>query len=204
MDREDLLPEEQKGCRRGSRGTNDQLFIVKGMFRESKARNLAMSWIDYKEAFDMVPHSWILECLAKFEVDENIRVLLANTMKSWQTVLTLNGVNLGEVNFKRGIFQGDSLSQLLFVIALIPPTLIFKKATAGYHFTDKTKVTHLLFMVDLKLYGKDKTQLDSLTQTVRIFDHHIGMQFGIEKCVVLVLKRGQLVESDGIQLPDGN
>ena len=163
-----------------------------------------MSWIDFKEAFDMVPHSWILECLAQFEVDENIRVLLANTTKSWQTVLTLNGVNLREVNFKRGIFQGDSLSQLLFVIALIPLTLILKKATAGYHFTDKTKVTHLLFMGDLKLYGKDKTQLDSLTQTVRIFSHHIGMQFGIEKCVVLVLKRGQLVESDAIQLPDDN
>ena len=46
LDREDLLPEEQKGCRRGSWGTNDQLFIDKGLLRESKARNknLAMCW----------------------------------------------------------------------------------------------------------------------------------------------------------------
>ena len=179
LDREDLLPEEQKGCRSGSWGTNDQLFIDKDVLRESKARNknLAMCWIDYKKAFDMVPHSWILECLAMFGVAENIRVLLAITMKSWQTVLTSNGVNLGEVNIKRGIFQGDSLSPLPFVIALIPLTLILRKATAGYHFTDKTKVNHLLFMDDLKLYGKDKAQLESLTQTVRIFSHDIGMQF---------------------------
>ena len=208
LDREDLLPEEQKGCRRGSWGINDHLFIDKGVLRETKARNknLAMCWIDnmYKKAFDMVPHSCILECLAMFGVAENVRVLLANTMKSWQTVLTSNGVNLGEVNIKRGIFQGDSLSPLLFVIALIPLTLILRKATAGYHFTDKTKVNHLLFMDDLKLYGKDKAQLKSLTQTVRIFSHNIGMQFGIEKCAVLVLKRGKLVESDGIQLPDDN
>ena len=88
------------------------------MLRESKARNknLAMCWIDHKKAFDMVPRSWILECMAMFGVAENIRVLLAITMKSWQTVLTSNGVNLGEVNIKRGIFQGDSLSPLPFVL----------------------------------------------------------------------------------------
>ena len=59
LDREDLLPEEQKGCRRGSCGTNDELLIDKGVLRESKARkkNLAMCWIDYKKAFDIVPHS---------------------------------------------------------------------------------------------------------------------------------------------------
>ena len=152
LDREDLFPEEQKGCRKSSWGTNDQLFIDKRVLRERKARNknLAMCWIDYKKAFEMVPHSWILG------VAENVKVLLANTMKSWQTVLTSNGVNLGEVNIKRGIFRGDSLSPLLFVIALIPVTLILRKATAGYHFTDKTKVNYLLFMDGLKLYGKDK------------------------------------------------
>ena len=139
-----------------------------------------------------------------FGVAANIRGLLANTMKSWQIVLTSNGVNLGEVNIKSGIFQADSLSPLLFVIVLTPLTLILRKATAGYHFTDKTKVNHLLFMNDLKLYGKDKAQLESLTQIVRIFSHDIGMQFGIEKCAVLVLKRGKVVESSGIQLPDDN
>ena len=139
-----------------------------------------------------------------FGVAANIRGLLANTMKSWQIVLTSNGMNLGEVNIKRGIFQADSLSPLLFVLVLIPLTLILRKEAAGYHFTDKTKVNHLLFMNDLKLDGKDKAQLESLTQTVRIFSHDIGMHFGIEKCAVLVLKRGKLVESDGIQLPDDN
>ena len=43
LDQEKLLPEEQKRCRKGSRGTND-------------LKNLAMAWIDYKKAYDMVPH----------------------------------------------------------------------------------------------------------------------------------------------------
>ena len=53
-----LLPEEQKGCRKRSRGTNHLLYIDKTVLREVKSRkkNLAIAWIDYKNAYDMVPH----------------------------------------------------------------------------------------------------------------------------------------------------
>ena len=59
LDQEKLLPEEQKWCRKGSRGTNDLLYIDRAVIKEVKSRNknLAMAWIDYKKAYDMVPHS---------------------------------------------------------------------------------------------------------------------------------------------------
>ena len=43
-----LLPQEQKGCRRKSRRTNDLLFIDKMIMRDVKMRkrNLSMTWID--------------------------------------------------------------------------------------------------------------------------------------------------------------
>ena len=70
LDQEKLLPEEQKGCRKSSKGTNDLLFIDRAAIKEVKSRkkNLAMAWIDYKKAYDMVPHSWIIECLYLFGV----------------------------------------------------------------------------------------------------------------------------------------
>ena len=48
LNQEKLLPEEQKGCRKGSRGTNDLLYIDKAVFKKVKSRNkkLAMAWID--------------------------------------------------------------------------------------------------------------------------------------------------------------
>ena len=68
LDQEKSLPEEQKGCRKGSRGTNDLLYIDRAVIKEDKSRNkdLVMAWIDYKKAYDMVPHSWIIECLDFF------------------------------------------------------------------------------------------------------------------------------------------
>ena len=63
LDDQNLLPDEQKGCRKHSRGTKDQLLIDKAITKDArmKCRNLNMAWVDYKKAYDMVPHSWILE-----------------------------------------------------------------------------------------------------------------------------------------------
>ena len=58
-DQEKLLPEEQKGYKKGSRGTNNLLYIDRAVIKEVKSRNknLAMTGIDYKKAYDTVPHS---------------------------------------------------------------------------------------------------------------------------------------------------
>ena len=65
-----LFPVEQKGCRRYSRGTKDQLLIDKMVLNvcKNKHTNLGMTWIDYKKAYDMIPHSWILENLGLVQV----------------------------------------------------------------------------------------------------------------------------------------
>ena len=58
-------------------------------------------------------------------------------------------------------------------------------------------------MDDLKLYSRSEKGLDSLVQTVHVFSEDIGMEFGIEKCAMLVMEKGKIVKSIGIELPDG-
>ena len=92
----------------------------------------------------------------------------------------------------------------MFVLALTPLSLILRKAKAAYEFSrSKEKIHHLLFMDDLKLYSRNKKELDSLVQTIRIFNKNIGMEFVIEKCAMLVIKKGKIMKSVGIELPDG-
>ena len=68
----------------------------------------------------MVPHFWLKDTLKMMGVAGNIRRLLGQSMCNWKTVLTLNEDILGEVSIQRGIFQGYSLSPLLFIIIHIP------------------------------------------------------------------------------------
>ena len=187
LDQEKLLPEEQKGCRKGSKGTNGLLFIDRVVIKEVKSRNknLATAWIDYEKAYDMVPHSWIIKCLDLFGVAENNKRLLVNSMENWKVMLCSGNSELGEVEIKRRIFQGDSLSPLVFVLALIPLSLILREAKAAYEFSEsKGKINHLLFIDYLKLYSQSEKRLDLLVQTVCVFSEDIGMEFGIEKCAV--------------------
>ena len=129
----------------------------------------------------MVPHSWITECLDLCGVVENIKSLLVNSTEKWKVMICSGNSPLGEVEIKRGIFQGDSLSPLVFVLALIPLSLILRKVKAAYAFSEsKEKINHLLFMDDLKLYSRSEKGLDSLVQTVRVFSEDIGMELGIK------------------------
>ena len=136
--------------------------------REIKMRkqNLSMVWIDYKKAYDVVPHSWIIDCWETVGINEKIRRLLTESMKSWRVELASGEENLGEVNIRRGIFQGGSLSPLLFVVCLLPLTHILREAAPGYPFASNTqKVNDLLFMDDQKLYASNEKSLESLIQT---------------------------------------
>ena len=53
-------------------------------------------------------------------------------------------------------------------------------------------------MDDLKLYSKTEKALDSLIQTKIIFSEDFGMQFGTDKCAMLMKKMGKIVKSDSI------
>ena len=52
LEESDILPTEQKGCRKKSRGTKDQLLIDKMILTDCKKRQkiLAMAWVDYKKS----------------------------------------------------------------------------------------------------------------------------------------------------------
>ena len=132
-----------------------------------------------------------------FGIDENLRTFLQKSMQQWRLSLTANGEDLGKVNMKRGIFQGDSLSPLLFVLSLVPLSLILKKVNACYKWGKKEyKLNHLLFMDDLKLYAKSEEQTSTLVRTVYVFSTDIGMEFGIKKCGIFTMKRGKIVKRD--------
>ena len=92
----------------------------------------------------------------------------------------------------------------MIVLALIPLSLILRKAKAAYEFSEsKEKINHILFMDDLKLYRRSEKGLDSLVHRVRVFSEDIGMKFGIEKRAMLVMEKGKIVKSFGIELLDG-
>ena len=200
-----LFPEEQKGCRKGSRGTVELLYIDQHILNESKTRrkNLAMAWIDYKKAYDMVSQSWIQHCLKMYKISDEVINFIEQTMQTWRVDLTAGRRSIAETKIQRGIFQGDAQSPLLFIIAMMPLNPILRKCAAGYKLCrSQEKINHLIYMDDIKLYTKNEKELETLIHAVRIYSQDVGMEFSIGKCALLVMQSGKRHMTDGMELPN--
>ena len=53
-----------------------------------------------------------------------------------------------------------------------------------------------------KQFAKNEKELETLILTVRIFSQDIKMEFGIEKCAVLVMKSGKRHMTEGVKQPN--
>ena len=200
-----LLPAEQKGCRKGSYGCKDQLLINKAIMEEVKAKkkNITTAWIDYKKAFDSVPHTWILKCLQMYHVSPTMISFITTNMTKWNTTLILNHVKgtitSRNININSGIFQGDSLSPLLFCIALAPLSYLLNESGYGYRTGNKV-INHLFYMDDLKTYTKTNDEQTGLLTIVKGYSDDIGMEFGLDKCAKATFKKGKLTRAENIEL----
>jgi hypothetical protein len=150
MENENLLSKEKKGCSRGTKGCKDKLLISKAILRECKSRkkSLRRAWIDYQKVFDRVPHSWIIKSLELIGVNNKVIAFTKKAMTYWKTRMCLHAENelieTEDIKIECGIFQGGSLSPLLFCIYLIPLTEQLNRLNTGYEERiTKTKISHL-------------------------------------------------------------
>ena len=124
-------------------------------------------------------------------------------MKNWRVELTAGGRSLAETKIQRDIFQGDALSPLLFISVMMPLNHILRKCTAGYKLSrSQEKINDLMYMDDIKLIIKNEKELETLIHAVRIYSRDIGMEFGIEKFAMLVMKSGKRHLPDEMEQPN--
>ena len=155
-----IITVEQAGGKKGIWGTTEQLLINKSILKEAKTlkRNIYTVWLDYQKAFDSVTHEWLLRSLKLAKVPPQLISAIEKLTKHWATIASLHGTNetiITEIiKYLNGIFQGDTLSVLLFVLCLNPLSFLLQKLK-GYSYGKSRNytLTHNFFVDDLKLYA---------------------------------------------------
>ena len=129
---------------------------------KNKKGDLSQAWIDYKKAFNSVPHSWILEVMKMYGIHSRIIEFILRTMPQWRINLGLRhmkgNMEIPGIKIKTGIFQGDSLSSLIFCLLLCPLSILLNEKNSQAIKIGKAekekKLNHLFYMDDLKIYSK--------------------------------------------------
>ena len=109
LEKESIMTSEQRGGKKNCYGCKDQLMINSVILENCKKRkkNLSTAWIDYKKAFDSVPHSWILACFRMYKINPVLTTFIEASMRQWKTNMVLvheNGVlETGPISIKGGM-----------------------------------------------------------------------------------------------------
>lgn len=197
------------GCKQRARGSKELLVIDSVVTRQAKKhrKNLSIAWVDYQKAYDSVPHSWLVQIMEIYKVDHKILQLLKHLMNTWTTTLSIKGDKISyrtrKIKIKRGIFQGDSLSPLWFCMALNPLSSMLNRSAYAYSLEGDTKLSHLFYMDDIKLYAKGSQQLQGELELVKSFSDTIQMKFGLDKCAVLHTAKGKIISTGNVTLTEG-
>ena len=207
VDKHSIFPAEQRALRKEKRGCLDALLIDSMVNEEVRHRRkkLSVAWVDYRKAFDHVPHGWLLEVLDSIRAPTYLRCCVANLLPLWATQFKLGfGRNTVKVDlhYHRGLFQGDSLSPLLFCLSIVPLSHALRSIDGYKSRSFGGRVTHLLFMDDLKVYVRDERAMKKALSLVDRVSKAVRMELGLRKCAVANIIRGKLQEGGVLALSD--
>ena len=172
-------------------------------------RNLVTVWLDYRKSFDSIPYSWLLHALKLAKLPNHLLTAIKNLTESWYTKLNLklklnakdNSIVSNIIKIIAEIYQGDSLSVILFVLALNPLSHLLR-STKGYAYgkNRQHQHTHNVFVDNLKLYASDINTVKRQLEIVTTFSKDIGMKFGEEKCAFLQIEKGIIKKSSPLNI----
>ena len=107
-------------------------------------------WLDYKKAFDSVPHSSLIKPLQLAKVPLAIVTVIDRLTKTWSTNAYLQTTE--KIEYRRGILQGDALSVILFILSVNPSSFLLSIVERGFKTTDSNSLNNIFFVDDLKLW----------------------------------------------------
>ena len=205
-----LLQLDQRGAKSNVSGTVDNLLIDDAVLRDAQInyRNLSCGWVDITKAFDSVSHSWLKKMLEIHRIPTKLCATIENLIEKWSVVIkvpTTDGTKLTrKIKFNSGELQGDSLCPFLYVL-VVNPVSWYIRNMQGYILSTpiKEKITHTLFIDDLKKYDQSKDKLVESFDKIKSVMKDAGLQWNMKKCASVHIVRGKLIETDDMVLGDG-
>ena len=126
----------QKGFLTGINGTMEHIFAVTAMVQNAIQHGLplAITFLDLENAFGSVSHKLIANMMTHCRVPEEVTNYIASLYSKLSAYVKTKKWSTETFRISRGVFQGDTLSPLIFLVAFNPIIqLAYSLPTCGFH-----------------------------------------------------------------------
>ena len=202
-----LDPTAQKAYVEGVNGCVEHITVIQEVIQHAKHNNKSanITWFDLQDAFGSVPHELIPYVLTYYHIPEQIITYVTSLYtKLTGTVFTAEWTS-ETFKFLKGVFAGDPLSGIIFLIIFNPIVEHIKRhnRSHGYEITTRnsnaTFVTTTPFADDFNIITRENHQ--DLVTDVEEKIKSMGLVIKPSKCRSLTIQKGK-VENVHFNLKD--
>ncbi len=190
---ENVFENEQGGFRE-KRNTLQQVFVLNEIMKNNP--NMFYAFLDIQAAYDSVDRRLLWKSMLDYGFDynfiKNLRALFDNNFCN----LTINGVLSENINCKRGLLQGSSLSPFLFNMYI--NSLISKLKEKNKVVQGKIRTNCLFFADDGVIFGRTSAKLQLLLDKCSKWSCEKGIKFAPDKSIVIAPNKVNFYINNGV------
>ena len=154
-------------------------------------KTVHVTWFDLEDAFGSVPHDLIPISLKRMHLPDNIRAYVSSLYSKLKGKVRTDDFVSDKFEFKKGVFQGDPLSPLVFLICFNPIIEHLKKYEHHGYNLDGEKFITLPFADDFNLITTHKGRHQKMINELHVLTSSMGLKLTPRKCKSLSICSGK-------------
>ena len=152
-------PAMQKAFLKGINGCTENNQVIHELLSDAKKKNktIHMTFFDLQDAFGSVEHNLLHYALELYNFPPEIRSYIRNLYSRLQGHVRTQQWSSSQFSFRRGVFQGDPLSPLMFLLVFNPVLSNLKTMEDRYGYAlNDTRFISVPFADDFNLITSNK------------------------------------------------
>lgn len=175
-------------------GCFENICTVRALIKEARTqgRTICLVAVDLSKAFDTVQHSSVLRALNRFSASDKLARVIADLYSDVSTQLKVGREELGHIQMRVGVKQGDPLSPTLFNMVIDEfLATVNRSATVanapGFNYCG-VKVAAIGYADDLLLISESRHGAQTLIEGLSDFCRRRHLHINPSKCQSLCLE----------------
>ncbi len=183
----------QKAFLSGKNGCVEHNQVLHEIIRHSKSNNrtVHITWFDLEDAFGSVPHHLIELTLKRNNFPPSKCKYISNLYSSLNGTVVCDNWQSKNFKFKKGIFQGDPLSPLIFILCFNPIIQDLDSNLQHGYEINGNKFISSPFADDFCLISRNKRTHQRLVSRISKLTKTMGLKLKPSKCRSLSIVSGK-------------